>query len=99
MHRLAHSVIVLDEVQALPHAMLAPILDGIRLLVFHFGVTVLLSSATQPSFWALNEFKDLPCTDLIHDTPKLVSDLRRVRYEWQLDPKPALGQYRRPGCV
>ncbi|MEU8262601.1 CRISPR-associated helicase Cas3' [Micromonospora sp. NPDC048999] len=90
VHRLANSVIVLDEVQALPHAMLAPILDGLRLLVRHFGATVLLSSATQPSFWALNEFKEVPCTDLIHDTPKLVSDLRRVRYEWQLDPKPTL---------
>lgn len=90
VHRLANSVIVLDEVQALPHAMLVPILDGIRLLVRHFGVTVLLSSATQPSFWALNAFKEMPCTDLIHDTPKLVSDLRRVRYEWQLDPEPTL---------
>ncbi|MFV2104803.1 CRISPR-associated helicase/endonuclease Cas3, partial [Micromonospora sp. LOL_024] len=90
VHRLANSVIVLDEVQALPHAMLAPILDGLRLLVREFGATVLLSSATQPSFWALDEFKDVPCTDLIHDTPKLVSDLRRVRYEWQLDPKPTL---------
>ncbi|TDC60370.1 CRISPR-associated helicase Cas3' [Micromonospora sp. KC207] len=90
VHRLANSVIVLDEVQALPHAMLAPILDGIRLLVRHFGATVLLSSATQPSFWALDEFKDVPCTDLVHDTPTLVSDLRRVRYEWQLDPRPTL---------
>ncbi|MER7420778.1 CRISPR-associated helicase Cas3' [Micromonospora peucetia] len=92
VHRLANSVIVLDEVQALPHAMLAPILDGLRLLVQHFGATVLLSSATQPSFWALDEFKGVPCTDLIHDTPKLVSDLRRVRYEWQLDPKPTLAE-------
>ncbi|MGC4806809.1 CRISPR-associated helicase Cas3' [Micromonospora sp. DT233] len=90
LHRLANSVIVLDEVQALPHAMLAPILDGLRLLVRHFGATVLLSSATQPSFWALDEFRDVPCVDLIHDTPKLVSDLRRVRYEWQLDPRPTL---------
>ncbi|MBP1782764.1 CRISPR-associated endonuclease/helicase Cas3 [Micromonospora sp. HB375] len=90
VHRLANSVIVLDEVQALPYPMLAPILDGLRLLVQHFGATVLLSSATQPSFWALKEFRDVPCVDLVHDTPKLVSDLRRVRYEWQLDPKPTL---------
>ncbi|MEV6802792.1 CRISPR-associated helicase Cas3' [Micromonospora rifamycinica] len=90
VHRLANSVIVLDEVQALPHAMLAPILDGLRLLVRHFGATVLLSSATQPSFWALDEFRDVPCTDLIHDTPTLVSELRRVRYDWQLDPQPTL---------
>nr|WP_107074093.1 CRISPR-associated helicase/endonuclease Cas3 [Micromonospora sp. MH33] len=90
VHRLANSVIVLDEVQALPYPMLAPILDGLRLLVQHFGATVLLSSATQPSFWALKEFQGVPCVDLVHDTPKLVSDLRRVRYEWQLDPKPTL---------
>ncbi|MFG3602528.1 CRISPR-associated helicase Cas3' [Micromonospora chersina] len=90
VHRLANSVIVLDEVQALPHPMLAPILDGLRLLVRHFGSTVLLSSATQPSFWALDEFRDVPCVDLVHDAPKLVSDLRRVRYDWQLDPKPTL---------
>jgi CRISPR-associated endonuclease/helicase Cas3 len=90
VHRLANSVIVLDEVQALPHTMLPPILDGLRLLVRYFGASVLLSSATQPSFWALDEFKDVPCTDLVHDTPKLISDLRRVRYEWQLDPKPTL---------
>jgi CRISPR-associated endonuclease/helicase Cas3 len=92
LHRLANSVIVLDEVQALPHAMLVPILDGLRLLVRDFGATVLLSSATQPSFWALDEMKDVRCTDLVYDTPKLVSDLRRVRYEWQLDPKPKLAE-------
>ena len=90
VHRLANAVVVLDEVQALPHAMLAPILDGLRLLVRSFNTTVLLSSATQPSFWALDEFKDVRCTDLIHDTPQLVSGLRRVRYQWQLDPKPTL---------
>jgi len=90
LHRLANSVIVLDEVQALPHAMLVPILDGLRLLVRDFNATVLLSSATQPSSWAQEEFKDEWRADLVYDTPKLVSDLRRVRYEWQLDPKPKL---------
>ncbi|WP_327007069.1 CRISPR-associated helicase Cas3' [Dactylosporangium sp. NBC_01737] len=90
VHRLANSVIVLDEVQALPHQMLAPILDGLRVLVQHFGTTVLLCSATQPEFWALDEFSDVACTDLIQDTPKLVNDLRRVRFEWQIEPKPTL---------
>ncbi len=92
LHRLANSVIVLDEVQALPHAMLVPILDGLRLLVRDFGATVLFSSATQPSFWALDEFKDMEPPEPIHGTPKLVSDVRRVRYEWQLDPKPTLSE-------
>lgn len=90
VHRLAGSVIVLDEVQALPHRMLAPILDALRLLVKHFGVTVMLSSATQPSFWALKEFSELPSTDLVVDTPRLVDQLRRVRFKWQISPQPTL---------
>lgn len=92
VHRLANAVIVLDEVQALPHAMLAPILDGLRLLVKHFGTTVLLSSATQPSFRALKEFEDVTPVDLVYDTPKLVADLRRVNFEWRCDPAPTLAE-------
>ncbi|OJF14567.1 CRISPR-associated helicase/endonuclease Cas3 [Couchioplanes caeruleus subsp. caeruleus] len=90
LHRLADSVIVLDEVQALPPAMLMPILDGLRLLVQHFGVTVLLCSATQPDFWALSPFAHLEATDLITDLPAVASRLRRVSFEWQLDPSPTL---------
>ena len=34
----------------------------------------------------------MACTDLIQDTPKLVNDLRRVRFEWLLEPKPTLAE-------
>lgn len=90
VHRLAGAVIVLDEIQALPYAMLAPILDGLRLLVKHFGTTVVLSSATQPDFWALKEFDDLAPVDLVEDPRGLSARLRRVRFEWQIDPEPSL---------
>ncbi|MDG4788680.1 CRISPR-associated helicase Cas3' [Micromonospora sp. WMMD1102] len=92
VHRLANSVIVLDEVQALPHDMLVPILDGLRLLVEHFGATVLLCSATQPDFWALSTFADLDRFDLVSDIPTLTERLRRVDYEWRLDPAPTLAE-------
>ncbi len=49
LHRLAHSVIVLDEAQQLPPEFLQPILDALNLLVKHYGVTVLLCTATQPT--------------------------------------------------
>ncbi|MFI1995337.1 CRISPR-associated helicase Cas3' [Actinoplanes sp. NPDC020271] len=90
VHRLAGSVIVLDEIQALPHAMLAPILSGLKLLVQHFGTTVVLSSATQPDFWALKEFDELNPVDLVTDPKRLAAQLRRVRFEWQIDPQPSL---------
>ena len=86
LHRLAGAVIVLDEVQSLPHQMLVPILDALRTLVSHFGATVLLASATQPDFWYLSPWRELPATEIIADPALLVSRLRRVDFDWHLDP-------------
>ncbi|MEK6443824.1 CRISPR-associated helicase Cas3' [Pseudonocardia sp. T1-2H] len=92
LHRLANAVIVLDEVQALPAQLLVPILDGLRLLTEHFGTTVLLASATQPAFQHLQVWQQMRITDVV-DQPAAVYDrLRRVRYEWWLDPQPTLAE-------
>ena len=56
LHRLAHSVIVLDEAQQLPPEFLQPILDVLNLLVKHYGVTVLLCTATQPALNSTDYF-------------------------------------------
>jgi CRISPR-associated endonuclease/helicase Cas3 len=88
VHRLANAVVVLDEVQALPTDLLLPILDGLRLLAEHFGTTVLLASATQPTFQRLSVWRPLQerIHEVIPDPTGLYERLRRVRYEWRLGP-------------
>ncbi len=83
LHRLARSVIVLDEVQSLPPHLLAPSLDALSELCKNYGSTVLLCTATQPAFEAIPEFRDLPARDIVSDPGSLFAGLRRVRYEWR----------------
>ncbi|HIW28766.1 MAG TPA: CRISPR-associated helicase Cas3' [Candidatus Luteococcus avicola] len=85
LHRLVNSVIVLDEVQAIPDRLLVPILDALRILVDHFGVTVLMASATQPTWEALKPWRErgLDPREIVTDRRDLFRTLRRVRYEWR----------------
>ena len=49
LHRIAHSVVVFDEVQTFPVHLLAPVRHVLRELVMSFGATTLLCTATQPA--------------------------------------------------
>ncbi|MFZ5532106.1 MAG: CRISPR-associated helicase Cas3' [Pseudomonadota bacterium] len=49
LHHIVNSVVVLDEAQLLPPEFLKPILGVLNLLTRHYGVTVVLSTATQPA--------------------------------------------------
>lgn len=87
LHRLADSVIILDEVQSLPEPLLVPILDALRTLVDAAGVTVLVTTATQPEWWHLSPFAGLPHATIEPDPALLPPP--RVRYEWH-PGRPAL---------
>lgn len=54
LHRLARSVIVLDEAQTLPRAVTIPCVRAIAELAASYGATVVLCTATQPAFDARN---------------------------------------------
>ncbi len=50
LHNIVDSVIILDEAQLVPVEFLAPILETMQLLVAHYRVTFVISTATQPAF-------------------------------------------------
>ena len=85
LHNLADSVIILDEAQALPAGLLSPILSGLRQLTENYGASVVLSTATQPAFELIGEFREIEAQEIVHDHERHFQMLRRVRYEWRTD--------------
>ncbi len=83
LHRLARSVIILDEVQTLPPRLLAPTLAALEELVRNHGSTVVLCTATQPALEKRLEFSiGLENIRPIVDDPSALHDsLRRVQVE------------------
>ena len=88
LHNLAGSIIILDEAQALPSGLLAPILDGLRKLTEHYGASVVLSTATQPAFDEIGEFKDVQACEIVPGHARHFEALRRVEYDFTKTGEP-----------
>ncbi|MGD9500458.1 MAG: CRISPR-associated helicase Cas3' [Halothiobacillus sp.] len=92
LHNIVDSVVVLDEAQLLPPEFLQPILDMLNLLTRHYGVTVVLSTGTQPAlatreyFDAKNNMRGLENVREIMDDPDaLYAQLERVKVRLPAD--------------
>ncbi len=83
LHRIARSVIILDEAQSLPAELLRPTLAAIHELVAMYGVTVVLCSATMPAVMRRSEFPigldPAAVTEIVPDRVELAATMRRVR--------------------
>lgn len=80
LHRLARSVIILDEAQTLPVDYLRPCLSALRELADNYGTSVVLCTATQPAFDYRAGFEiglDKP-SEIMRDPVGLYNCLRRV---------------------
>ncbi|MEX2310230.1 MAG: CRISPR-associated helicase Cas3' [Pirellulales bacterium] len=89
LHRIARSVVILDEVQTVPPALLLPILEALRELATDYKCSVVLSTATPP---ALEKRASLPqgltqIQPIIPEPERLFASpaARRVEVEWRID--------------
>ncbi len=92
LHNIANSVIVMDEAQLLPPEFLWPVLEVLRLLVEHYGVTLVLSTATQPALASRKSAHGKTllsgldnAREIISDVPALYRALNRVSVEKPVD--------------
>ncbi len=80
IHRIARSVVILDEAQMLPPQYLRPTIETIRELAKHYGTSILLCTATQPALSMSDSFKDGldNVREIAPDPVRLYEAFRRV---------------------
>lgn len=81
LHNIVNSVVILDEAQLLPPELLYPCVESLNRLITDYGVTVVLSTATQP---ALPNLCRKPL-EIIPETTQLYNRLKRTHIDFPSD--------------
>lgn len=81
LHRLAGSVIVIDETQSIPWRLVDPAAGMLWQLTKHFGSSVILSTATQPRFGELPSLarRQVAPTELLGEPERWSPQFERAR--------------------
>jgi len=88
LHNIVRSVVIFDEVQALPIGHLIPILDLLKELVRNYRVSIVLSTATQPALGQRpsglgGRFPGFErIEEIVPELSKTFEILRRVDVKW-----------------
>lgn len=89
LHRLAGSVIIVDEAQALPLEVLEPVVDTLRALVERFGASVLIMTATPPTLEHVKSSGGVGAVSLIDEPARFDEAFRRTRITRRKPPMDA----------
>ncbi|MCF7847864.1 MAG: CRISPR-associated helicase Cas3' [Kiritimatiellales bacterium] len=96
LHNVADSVVIFDEVQAIPVQKLKPCLEVIKELSINYGVISVLCTATQPAIEFSEQFvsglKDVE--EIVRDVPALFDALKRTeeKFVGELDAQAVAGR-------
>lgn len=91
IHRLASSVVLLDEVQTLPPELAVPTLATLSRLAHRYGSSVVFATATQPAFDALGPrvvqiaASGWSPQEIVPESLDLFGRLDRVEVQWRID--------------
>lgn len=91
LHTIADSVIVFDEAQSLPAHLLRATLESMKVLCERYGCSVVLSTATQPSFAHIRNLRWQP-REIASDVRDTFLRTRRVTVDWQIKTPTSFAQ-------
>ncbi len=74
LHNIADSIVILDEAQLMPPEFLAPILRVMKLLTEYYGVSFVISTATQPVMGSMKDSFGREVIKGLDDVREIVSD-------------------------
>jgi len=80
LHNVADSIVIFDEVQAIPVEKLSPCMEVIKELSLNYGVSSVLCTATQPAIEYSEQFQSglKGVQEIIQDVPGLFGALKRT---------------------
>lgn len=104
LHRIARSVILLDEVQTLPASLAVPTLAALSHLAYSYGSSVVFSTATQPAFEHLHKTVKSHAKagwqphKIVSVPQPLFDNMKRTRVSWS-NPDEGIGWDDLAGCL